>query len=652
MGQYDKLFEPIQVGGITIPNRIVRAPHGTHLAGEGLIAYHEARAKGGVGMSTVQATSVHPSAPQGIRLFEDSCMPFLEELTSRVHKHGMKIFHQIYHPGAGYGEAMNAAEHWSASEIPNPMAGVVPIAITQTQIEDLVQHFANAARRVRDCGMDGVDIHASSGYLIHEFLSPALNKRTDKYGGSPENRLRLLLDVITAVRDAVGDRKFAVGVRLPNEDYVPGGLNPELVRGIAATVDPLVDYVSLHMGAYWRFHKLIAPSDDPLGVEMVANQAIKPMITKPTIVTGRIMTMDHANHIVSSGEADMVSMVRALIADPELVNKAKRGEEHRIRPCIGSNMGCVGRLMSGQGLSCVVNVAAAMESKLSQEPQSPTDTPKKILVVGGGPAGLEFARTAAIRGHQVQLHEAMKVLGGQVNMAAGAPHRGDIGAITSWLIDELEYLQVDTRLNSLVDVDLVREAAPDEVVIATGTTPRSDGFQLTDPANPIPGYNLPNVRNSWDLFGFGAPVNIQGPALVYDDTGSFEAISVADVLLAAGVHVTMVSRMNDIGENLPFPPVTVGAAKERLMSGNFDFIGGHYLREIRNGEVDVGVMFTERCRTLPARTIIIVGYNEPNRHLAEELEAAGISTHQIGDVQGRNNIRNAIHSGALLGRAI
>ena len=652
MGRYDRLFEPIQVGGVTIKNRIVRSPHGTHLQGEDLIAYHEARARGGVGMSTVQATSVYEAAPLGIPIYRDDCMPFLEELGRRVHKHGMKLFHQLYHPGAGYPEAAGVAEHWSASEVPNPMANVVPVAITHDQIADLVASFAAAARRVRDSGLDGVDIHASSGYLIHEFLSPALNKRTDEYGGSFENRMRFLLEVIAAVRDAVGSSEFAVGVRLPNEDYVPGGLTADLNRQIAEAVDPLVDYVSLHMGAYWRFHKLIAPSDDPLGVEMVPNARIRPALTKPTMVTGRIMTLDHADHIVKSGEADMVSMVRALIADPELVNKGRRGDEHRIRPCIGSNMGCVGRLMSGQGLSCVVNVAAAMESKLTQEPENPAPRPKHILVVGGGPAGLEFARTAAMRGHRVELHEATRKLGGQVNMAASAPHRGDIGAITSWLADELEYLQVDVRLNSLVDVEQINTSAPDEIVLATGTTPRTDGFQISTPAGALPGFDLPHVHNSWDLFGYGTPVTVDGPALVFDDTGSFESISVADVLLEAGVHVTLVSRCNEIGENVPYPPVTVGAARERLMSGDFDFVGGHYLREIRDGEVDIGVLFTDRVRTVAAHTVVIVGFNEPNRGLAHELADCGVPVHQIGDVQGRNNIRNAIHSGATLGRAI
>ena len=192
MGRYYVLFEPLRVGPITLPNRIVRSPHGTGLSGEGLIAYHEARARGGVGMSTLEATSVHPSAPGRLALWNDSCLPFLDEIASRIRPTGMKLLIQLYHPGAGYTAEAGMPEHWSASAVPNPMAGVVPMAMTETMIVDVVEHFAEAARRCRDAGLDGVDIHASSGYLIHEFLSPALNKRTDRYGGSFENRLKFL----------------------------------------------------------------------------------------------------------------------------------------------------------------------------------------------------------------------------------------------------------------------------------------------------------------------------------------------------------------------------------------------------------------------------------------------------------------------------
>ena len=460
-----------------------------------------------------------------------------------------------------------------------------------------------------------------------------------------------MFEVIEAVRSEVGN-SIAVGVRLPNEDYVPGGLTAELNAEIAQAVDPVADYISLHMGAYWRFHKLIAPADDPLGVEMPANNVIKPFITKPTMVTGRIMTLDHASALVASGEADMVSMVRALIADPNLVNKARNLEEGRVRPCIGTNMGCVGQLMSGGRLGCVVNSSAGREQVLSFEPEDRVGQPKKILVVGGGPAGLEFARTAALRGHQIELHEAMKTLGGQVAMARTAPNRGDVGMIVDWLAEEIATLGVDVHLNAYVDEDRVAKIAADEVVLATGTTPRTDGLQQSTPAAAIPGYDLPHVYSSWDVLGFGDIARLEGPAVVYDDTGTFEAISVADVLLKEGLQVTMVSRHDSIGARLEYPPVTAGAARERLYSGDFDFIGAHHLLRIGDEAVEIGVLFADRSRRIPGKTVVFVGFNEPNRTLWQSLQGNGPPSHMIGDVRGHNSILNAIHAGNALGRKI
>jgi NADPH-dependent 2,4-dienoyl-CoA reductase/sulfur reductase-like enzyme len=517
-------------------------------------------------------------------------------------------------------------------------------------IDDVVAAFASAARRCRDGGLDGVDIHASSGYLIHEFLSPALNQRTDDYGGGFENRLRFLLEVIAAVRAEVGS-DIAVGVRLPNDDHVPGGLSPQINAAIARAIDPLVDYVSLHMGAYWRFHTLISPADAPLGAEMAANRGITQVVKKPTIVVGRIMTLDHASAIVEAGEGDMVSMVRALIADPELVNKARRGEEQRIRPCISTNMGCVGRLMTRGAISCVVNIAAAREAHVAFEPERAA-TPKKVLIVGGGPAGLEAARTAALRGHAVELHEAGRRLGGQVALAAQAPHRADVGTITTWLADEIESLGVAVHLNSPLDADGVAARHADEVILATGLSPRTDGFQVSTPHLAVAGHDRAHVHDSWTLFGVGRPPRIEGPAVIFDDTGTFEAISAADVLLQAGVHVTLVSRMEQLGQNVPFPPVTVAQARERLMSGDFDFIGGHYLREILDAEVEIGVLYTPRVRRLPAATVILVSFNEPNRGLAQDLTARGIAHHLVGDALGRNSMMSAIHEAANLVRTL
>jgi hypothetical protein len=541
----------------------------------------------------------------------------------------------------------------SSSAIPNPMVGGIPTAMTVADIHEMVEAFGAAARRCRDGGLDGVDLHASSGYLIEQFLSPANNTRDDEYGGSLENRTRFLVQILTAIRDAVGD-DYLVGIRLPNEEYIPGGLAPEDIAEIARLVEPFVDYVSLHMGSYWRFYTLLAPMDIPLANEMPANARITTGLTKPTMVVGRIMTLGDADRIVADGAADMVSMVRALIADPELVNKSQRGESHLVRPCIGSNMGCVGQLMSTGVLSCVVNVAAAQETTVSFDPPGPASERKKVLVVGGGPAGLEAARTAALRGHEVHLYEATRRLGGQVAIAATAPHRSDVGAITEWLTSEIERLGVTIRLATMVDPDVVAELAPDEVILATGVSPRTDGFQLSTPVHPVPGHDLPHVFTSWDVFGFGGRANLVGPALVYDDTGTFEAISVCDALLEAGLAVTLVGRHEAIGATLPYPPATVAAARERLMSGTFDFVGGHHLREIRTGSVDIGVLFTDRVRTIEAATVVIVTYGHPNRDLGEYLAMEGgpWRVRSVGDATGTNGILPAIHQAAALARTI
>ena len=654
---YESLFQPIKVGPLTIPNRIVRSAHSTALPLKRLIAYHEARAVGGVGMSTLEATSVHLSSPAMrsiIPLHDDAVIDFYKELSTALKPHGMKMLQQIYHPGSARAPGKGTTQI-SASPIPNPIAGGIPIEMTPSMIEEMVQAFADAARRCRDGGLDGVDIHASSGYLIEQFLSPANNIRTDEYGGSLENRMRFLMEIIHAIRQEVGN-DICVGIRLPNEEYSPGGLTAEDNAEIAKIVEPHVDYISLHMGSYWRFHKLLSPMDDPLGHEMPANEPITTQLTKPTIVVGRIMTLDQANTIVSEGQADMVSMVRALIADPGLVNKAKQGNTDLIRPCIGSNFGCVGQIMSTGKLGCVVNVAAAKETEVTFEPSEKPKSIEKILIVGGGPAGLEAARTAAILGHDVHLHEATKQLGGQVTIAASAPHRSDIGAITKWLESEMERLEINVTLNSIVDPDLVAEINPDRIILATGSTPRSDGFQLTTPIAPLKGFELDHVYSSWDVLGFGGRVTTEGPAVVFDDTGTFEAISVADSLLDRGMQVTLVSRYESLGASLPYPPATVEAAKERLMSQNFDFIGGHYIQAITQDEVMIGVPFTERKRRLQANTVALISYNHPNRelgdYLAGQITEAKPKIHTIGDASGTNGIQAAIHQAANLIRSL
>jgi hypothetical protein len=246
----------------------------------------------------------------------------------------------------------------------------------------------------------------------------------------------------------------------------------------------------------------------------------------------------------------------------------------------------------------------------------------------------------------------MSRLGGQVLMAASAPHRADLRAITDWLADELENLGVEIYLNSYVDEEVVGRISPDEVVIASGTAPRDDGFQQMTPATGIDGFDMDHVYSSWDVLGFGNIMRYESPAVVYDDTGTFEAISVADILLEKGLSVTMVGRNDSIGARLNYPPVTAGAARERLYSGDFDFVGGHHLIAIRQDHVEIGVIYANRVRQLQARTVVFVGHNSPSRDLWLSLQGNGPKAHMIGDVRGHNNIMSAIHAGNTLGRNI
>ncbi len=650
MSTYRHLLQSLDIGSVTIRNRVVRTAHGTGLVGEELIAYHEARARGGVALSFLQATGVHPTARTGLPVFEDSVIPFLTEFTDRMRPHGMKVFHQLYHHGSAF-PARPGAVHWSASPIPNPVVGVVPIPMTVDMIDEIVGAFASAAGRCKRAGIDGVELHAASGYLLEQFLSPATNQREDEYGGSLENRVRFLREALTAVRDEVGPG-FPVGVRLSADEYIPGGLTPKDTARIAQLVEPLVDFVDVHLSTYWRFHKMLAPMGDPLGYELPTSAVVTAAVSVPTIVAGRIMTLDHAEHIVASGVADMVSMVRALIADPELVSKALAGEEHLVRPCIGSNFGCVGQLMSTGRMGCVVNASAGLEAVVIEQDRGHDPARGRVLVVGGGPAGLEAARVFALRGDEVTLVEATRSLGGQVAIASTAPHRKDLAVITRWLEDEAIRLGVTIRRGVFADPDLVAEFGADTVVLATGAAPRTDGFSVATPRDPLPGHDLPHVWTSWEVFGFGGRADVGQRAVVLDDTGTFEAISVAEQLLAQGCAVTLVTRFDRMGANVPYPPATVLATQERLMSGEFDLIVSSIPLRITPDEVVIGSPHADRARHLPADTVVHVTVPEPQRELADALAGMGITVHVIGDAAGGHGIQKAIRDATELGRVI
>lgn len=654
MAVYPNVFQPQQIAACTIPNRIVRTAHSTGARGDDLIAYHEARAKGGVGLAIIEIAGVTTDSATGIPVYSDEVLPWYEALSTRMHLHGTPVFQQLWHGGITLQRSRDQRPV-GPSAIPNAMVGITPRALTVGEIGDIIAAFAAAARRVEAGGLDGIELHAAHGYLLGSFLSPATNVRDDEYGGSLENRARFTREVLQAIRAEVS-AGFPVGIRISGDEFIEGGIDHAEAEAIAQQLEPDIDFLDVSMGTYWRFHKFLSTLDDPLGYELDTSEKITKIVDVPTIVTGRIMTLDHADHIIASGMADMVSIVRAMIADPELVAKAREGREAEIRPCIGTSMGCVAQLMTVGKIQCVVNVAAGAETTIPFEPPGPAEAAKNVLVVGGGPAGMEAARTAAIRGHAVDLYEMTGALGGQVRMAASVPPRSDLEAITRWLADELERLGVSVHLRTPVDPDLIVEAAPDEVIVATGSTPKPTGFQLSAPTIPVPGADLPHVATSWEVLGFGGRAKVGSNALVYDDTGTFEAISVADKLLAAGCKVTIVSRHEQLGAKIPFPPATVEASRERLFAEGVDFVPAMALRRISGADVTGYSLGLGAERSFDADTVCIVTFHDLNdelaTYLADEHGDAGFAVHVIGNANGTDTIQAAIRSASKVTRAM
>ncbi len=646
---YPHALSPLTVGSMELRNRIVRAAHGVLLPwaddGGGHVAYHVARAKGGVAMSIMGIGGVHPTNPTAIPTHEDRVVAGLGAVAQAAHEHGMKLLCQIWHGGAVKPNMLGGAP-WSASEVVNTARGVVPVSMSHGMIDEMVGSFAAAARRVKEAGLDGVEIHGANGYLINQFLSPATNLRTDEYGGSFENRARFLDRILDEVRAEVGE-DFVVGLRLTSDEFVEGGLRPDLTASIAASVESKIDYLNVSLGGYWRPEEITGPTDRPLGYQLEPSSVVTRAVEVPTMVTGRIMSLDVAEHVVESGVADMVSMVRGLIADPEIVTKTAAGRVAEIRPCIGM-LECVSSTLSGT-FSCGVNPQAGHEHVLPDLAQVRASQPRKVLVVGGGPGGMEAARTAALRGHQVSLYEIQRTLGGQLKIASRAPYRADYAAITGWQEDELRRLGVKIVLGTGVDPDVVAAEAPDVLVLATGSEPRTDGTQLMRPVTPFEGARLPHVHTGWDLFA-DRPLDPGAHAVVFDDAGLYDALAVADELVRRGVEVTLVMPQDAPAERIAVRSSVVAPTLERLAQAGVTVLSRHVLLGTRPGVVELtcaGVV-----REVPADSLFVVGHQVPNRELLDYLEDYTGEIHTIGDAGGFHTLSQAIHDGDAVGRRI
>lgn len=640
VAQYSHVLSPIRIKNVDIPNRVVRAAHGTGLAQGGInpdfIAYHEARARGGVGLTILEIASVHPTAPAGIAAWNDSVLDGYAQLTKVLRRYPMKIFQQLFHGGRQF-VPPDGGPPWSATPIPSPVTGALPIEMSKAQIDEVVAGFAGAAARVLKAGLDGVEIHGGHGYLVAQFLSPYTNHREDGYGGSPENRLRFLREILEAVRREIKD-EIPVGVRISADECVDGGMTVADAIAIAQSLEKagLIDFLDVSLGSLMNYTKVIGGNDEPLGYQLPMSVPVARSVKVPTIVVGRIKSLAQADRIIATGEADMVAMVRATIADPELVAKTARGEAHLVRPCIGCNQGCVGRY--GGRLGCTVNALVGREAR----PVTAPNARRRVVIVGGGPSGMESARVAAERGHDVVLFEAAGELGGQLRFARRSPLRSEMGEIADWLTAEIDRLGVDVRLGVTATVEEVLRTKPDVVVVAAGSTPRRDGFQIADPLRKLRGSDLPHVRTSWDILG--GPALATRSAVVFDDIGHYEAIAAAEQLLDAGAHVTFVTRLPRMTPLLE-PPRMEATVKRRLMPRRFELIVDARLEAIDREKVEIVSLYGGPAQSVAADLVVLVGANRPERALADALRPHVAELRVVGDALGPRFLQAAIADG-------
>ena len=646
---FPHLFEPITLGSTTIRNRIVSSGHDTVLddhghIGDDLVAYHEARAKGGAGLIVLQVSGIHETARYTSHVLmatDESSVPGYQAVAEAVHRHGATIFAQLFHPGREVmdGERGMAPRAKAPSDEPQERFKVVPEALSTDEIKDIIAGYGRAAKRIADSGIDGVEIVASHGYLPIQFFNPSVNTRTDEYGGSPENRRRFLAEVAQTVRESVGP-DVVVGLRISGEEKTEDGLVATEILDLIEHLDTLrageddcLDYFSITAGdsstLQGAVHIVPSMQIDP-GYATSLSEQVKKITDKTVMVAGRINQPHEAETAIAEGRTDMAIMTRAMICDPEIANKSSADNVDEIRACIGCNQACIGHFQQGVPISCIQYPESGRE--LTFLPRPKVRTRRKVLVIGGGPAGLKAAAVAAEQGDDVVLCEKEPRLGGAVLLAQELPYRSEFGGAATNLSAEAARAGVDIRTSAPATQNLITEVAADHVIIATGAEQRMPALEVADDAFVIGARDY--LREGPDL-----PA---GRVLVTDWKGDWIGLGIALRLAEAGRHVSLATAANFAGAAIQQYTRTL-LVSQALRSGRIAFINDARLVGV---DADTGYLQSTLCEVVHevsgvAATIV----SAAPRSVPVDLDFGAASVTVIGDAVAPRTVEEAVYEG-------
>ena len=666
------VWEPLEIGSTRVKNRIMMTAQTTlygrdNVLGDRHIEFFRERAKGGAALFITEQQAGHRiskgSFSEGCSAWEKRAIPQYAKLADAVHEHGARQFVQLFGCGVHDKGTMIMDEWhplWGVSKLPSIVHHEIPLVMEQEHVDDVVKGFGESALNVKVAGCDGVELHAAHSYLLGQFLSPAFNDRTDRYGGSVRNRCQVLLEIGESIRARVGD-SFTVGVRLSFDEFMgDAGITPDQTEEQLEILSTsgFFDFFNISGGGYYSLHRAVSPMDVQHGFMIPFAKRAKAVVGNraKVFVVGRIIDLHQAEQALADGATDMVAMTRAQMAEPHLVRKTREGREKEIRRCMGANE-CVARLFDNKPVTCAVNPTVGREARWGSGtllPVAPAEA-KRIVVVGGGLAGMKTAEVAGRRGHRVVLFEREERLGGHLNLLLRLPTRKEWGTAIDNLVRAMEVAGVDVRLGVAATPEVIEQEESNAVVVATGASWDCDGRSQFRPGSArLAGTEQENVidvgtateRALADAGALGRRV------VILEETGFYLPLGLAEILAQAGAEVEIVTPRATVGEDV-MRTLDLPYVMPRLEEAGVTCTTHTNVDRIEGGTVHVRSVWGARERVIEAvDTVVLSMLRSPDDALYRALEGRIGVLHRVGDALAPRRPVQLMYDGEELGRAL